>query len=403
MTQTTTYWAAGRRPEAHEPGGGLLARLGVGRARSCRPGPRGSWPGRARRRPCRPGLLTTPSNPVSRACVGGRRQGHVAGDLGGELLDHLARRGDDGRRHLGGVPGAAVGEGGVGHGLLDGGDEVPPWPKAISMLSPVYQVVLGKAVGFSAWSLTRSAWLSTRPWTSPGRSMPVSWPRLYWAAWSWIGVWPYWAGLGVEQVAQVVEEVVARHGEGRGDVDSVPPGVAGAVVEDAGGAVVLAVRRLEGAVVVVGVARADQPGVEGGGGGVELEGGARDVLALDGPVEQGLVVGRVGEGGVLGVGDPPHPTRRVVGRVGRHGVDRPGLGVHHHDRPAGGRRVAAGVVVARLVVGLAQGVDLGGQGVVGHLLEVGVEVGDQVVAGDGRGGLDACRPPGPGGRPRAAG
>ncbi len=29
---------------------------------------------------------------------------------------------------------------------------VPPWPKAISMLSPVYQVVLGKALGASAWS-----------------------------------------------------------------------------------------------------------------------------------------------------------------------------------------------------------------------------------------------------------
>ena len=63
------------------------------------------------------------------------------------------------------------------------------------MLSPVYHWVLGKALGASAWSLTRSAWLSTRPWTSPGRSMPVSWPRLYWAAVSWMGVWPYWAAL----------------------------------------------------------------------------------------------------------------------------------------------------------------------------------------------------------------
>ena len=58
------------------------------------------------------------------------------------------------------------------------------------MLSPVYQVVLGKSVGLSAWSLCRSAWLSTRPWASPGRSMPVSSPSPYWAAWFWMGVWP---------------------------------------------------------------------------------------------------------------------------------------------------------------------------------------------------------------------
>ena len=71
---------------------------------------------------------------------------------------------------------------------------VAPWPKAISTLSPVNQVVLGNPVGLSACSLCRSALLSTRAWSdSPGRSMPVSSPRLYWAAVFWIGVSPYCA------------------------------------------------------------------------------------------------------------------------------------------------------------------------------------------------------------------
>ena len=52
--------------------------------------------------------------------------------------------------------------------------------------------------------------------------------------------------------------------------------------------------------------------------------------------------------------------------------------------------MAAGVVVAGLVGGLAQVGDLGGQGVVGHLLQVGVDVGDQVVAGGGRGGPEGA-------------
>ncbi len=103
-----------------------------------------------------------------------------------------------------------------------------------------------------------------------------------------------------------------------------------------------------------------------------------------------LVVGRVRTAAAyLGGADAAHPHGRVVGRVRGHGVDRTGLGAHHHDRPAGGRRVAAGLVVALLgSYGLRRLLDLGGQGVVGHLLEVGVEVGDQVVAGHRRGGLE---------------
>ena len=53
---------------------------------------------------------------------------------------------------------------------------VAPWPKAISMLSPSNQLVLGNPVGLMAWSFCRSAWLSTWPTASPGRSIPVSSP-----------------------------------------------------------------------------------------------------------------------------------------------------------------------------------------------------------------------------------
>ena len=56
--------------------------------------------------------------------------------------------------------------------------------------------------------------------------------------------------------------------------------------------------------------------------------------------------------------------------------------------PLAAGRLATTVVVARGSVGLLDEGDLGGQGVVGHLLEVGVDVGHQVVAGDGGGGLE---------------
>ena len=115
----------GGRPEPHEPGGGLLADLAVGG-----PGLAGDAAGEVETLEGPVGgaarVLDRAGEPGEQGVVGGRRQVDVAGDLGGEPLDHLARRGDDGRGHLGGVPGAAVGEGGVGHRLFDGGDHRRP-------------------------------------------------------------------------------------------------------------------------------------------------------------------------------------------------------------------------------------------------------------------------------------
>ena len=109
---------------------------------------------------------------------------------------------------------------------------VVPWPKAISMLSPVYQLTVGKAFGASAWSSLRTSGESTRPWASSGRSMLVV------SVEPVVGRHVLDRGLSVlglvvpEEIAQVVEVVVRRDREGRGQVD-LPGRLVVVVVKDA--------------------------------------------------------------------------------------------------------------------------------------------------------------------------
>ena len=307
----------------------------------------------------------------------------MSGDRGGEALDHLSGRTHDGRRHLGRVPGATVGERAVGHGLLDGGDVGPALAEGhldVVALGPGGVGEGGRVLGveLDPLGLAVDPSLGLARKVDPGQLAEAVLGRLVLD-----GHGPVLGSLLVEQGAQVVEEVVARHGQGRRDV-VVAGRVAGAVVEDARRGVVLTTRGLEHTAVVVREAGGDQAGLKGGGGRVELERRPRGVETFDGPVEQGFVVRRSRQRRIVGVADAAHPDGRVVARVRGHGVDRPRLGAHDHDGTAGGRRFAAGVVVALGVVTVAESGDLGGEGVVGHLLEIGVEIGDDVVSRLGR-------------------
>ena len=171
-------------------------------------------------------------------------------------------------------------------------------------------------------------------------------------------------------VGQLVEHRVAGHHQGLVETD-----VAGAgevVVEhraadgQRAGAAVQAVQRVAGR--------------DRGRGRGHLPGRPGRVLALGDPVQDRLGVPGPEQRGELLLGDAAGPHRRVVGRVAGH-RDHPAGGGHHHRGAGGGAGVAG-----RL--GLADG---GGQRVLGELLDLRVEAGDQGVAGD------RCGPPdGPG-------
>ncbi|CAM5702202.1 hypothetical protein SGRIM128S_07433 [Streptomyces griseomycini] len=173
--------------------------------------------------------------------------------------------------------------------------------------------------------------------------------------------------------------------------EAVEDGVAGDLqgAAEADRAVVLGLEVLEdlaadgvraGAVVgaLEGVARVDR-----GGRRDDLEDGAGCRLALDGAVEQRVVGLLAGEGGVVLGGDAADPGVGVVRRVGGHGDDAPGLGLHDDDGSGVGLVVAVGVVVVHLARGLHRLVQL----VLGDALDAGVDAGDEVGAGLGGVGL----------------
>ena len=97
-----------------------------------------------------------------------------------------------------------------------------------------------------------------------------------------------------------------------------------------------------GAPVVDHRRRGDQARPQPGQGRDRLERRAGGVEALEGPVGQRGVGGRVVEGGPGGGRDPPRQRCRVEGRGRRQGQDRPVLHVEGHHRPArcGGARRA---------------------------------------------------------------
>ena len=302
--------------------------------------------------------------------------GHLWGDLG----DHLPAGRYHGRRHLRGVPRAAVGEGAVGHGLLNRGD-------VRTSLAEGHQDVLARVPGGIRERLRvgrvqpHPDGLTVNPPLDLGRQVdPGQLAQAVRGRRVLNRGDPILGRIGVEQVAQVVEEVVARHGECPGNVVGAR-GVAHAVVEDTGCALVLAARRFVGPVVDVRGRRGKKTGLEGGGRRVQFERRPRGIEAADGPVDERLVVQRVGQNGVVGLRDTTHPHSRVVTRVRRHRVYRPGFRVHDDHSPTGGPGVTTGLVVACRIERLSQSLNLRSQRVVGHLLEMGVDVGDDVRPG----------------------
>ncbi len=126
---------------------------------------------------------------------------------------------DHGRGHLGGVPGAPVGEGGVGHGLLDRGDVGAALAEGHLDVVAGVPGRVGEGLGVLGVELEPFG-LAVHPALDLSRQVDTG--QLAQAVLGGLVLdrgLPVLGGLGVEHVAQVVEEVVAGHGEGGGDVD----------------------------------------------------------------------------------------------------------------------------------------------------------------------------------------
>jgi hypothetical protein len=176
-----------------------------------------------------------------------------------------------------------------------------------------------------------------------------------------------------EVVAEVVEEHVVGGRQRARHVER-PQRLVRVVVE---GALPGAAWDGEAAGVVDERARADQPVVERGRGGDQLEGRSRRVQPRDRAVEQRLVRGRAGQAPVGRLADAADPHRRVVARVGRHRQHRAVARVQHHRGAALRRKRPAGAAVD----GVLQAVDLPGEAGVELALQAEVDGEPQVLAG----------------------
>ena len=74
--------------------------------------------------------------------------------------------------------------------------------------------------------------------------------------------------------------------------------------------------------------------IQGRGRGKGLEHGAGRILALGQPVVKGGIA-LAGKLGVIRAGDAPGKQVQIIAGPAGHGLDRPGLGVHHDHRPGG--------------------------------------------------------------------
>ena len=169
----------GVRAEGHEPRVRLEARVRWRPCRSCRRGYELSEAGEALegcRRRCRSGrdhaLEALRGWPCSRSAS----MVTWPVTFGANLLDHLARRGSTtSAATCGLVAGAPVGEGGVGHGLLDRGQHGRALAEGhLDVVAACTRWPLGKRLGVPRRAASAaSGWLSTRPCASSGRSIPV--------------------------------------------------------------------------------------------------------------------------------------------------------------------------------------------------------------------------------------
>src|SRR5690606_37469426 len=297
------------------------------------------------------------------------------------------------------VQGAAVGDGGVDGGHLDGGDEgvalADGVVDGVTGAQPVAfeAVLVGDALGVAAVLLAGLA-----PGVLVGLPVVLLPLAVGDAAGDLVGQVDAGLLTEAELVGGLVEPVVRLL---LGLVAAVAlPLLVGEPVEDgvagdlqgtaeADAAVALGLEVLEdlsadgvraGALVgaVEGVA-----GLYGGGGRDHLEDGAGCRQALGGAVEQRVVGLLAGEGRVVLGGDAADPGVGVVGGVGGHGDDAAGLGLHDDDGSGVGLVVSVGVAVVDLAGVFHRLVQL----VLGDALDAGVDAGDEVGAGLGGVGL----------------
>ena len=228
-----------------------------------------------------------------------RRQADVPGDHRRELFHHLAGdRIDDGRRHLGLVAGAPVGEGGVGHRLLDGGDDGPTLAEGhLDVVAGVPVRGVGEARGVLGVQLLFHREAVDAALHLVGQIDPGDVPLAVLVPDVLDGIGAVFGPALPEEVAQLVEVGVARDRQGLGEVDAAGAAVL-VVVEDAAGAGAAGaaghgVRAGVGEVLV----RVVDTVLEVGRGRDQLEGRARDEQTLNGVV----VLGPTGlERGVVG-------------------------------------------------------------------------------------------------------
>lgn len=311
-----------------------------------------------------------------------------------DLLDLLAVGADD-RLADGRVPeGAAVGDGRVDGGHLDGGDEgVALADGVVDGVTGAHEVafeavLVGEQLDVGAALLAGLAPLVLVGLPEPLLPRAVGDAALLLAGEVDVGLGAEAELVGglVEDLRRVLDRVESAVLEPLLVAEGVEDGVAGdfECLAEGDAAVALGLEVLEdlsadGVGAGAGVAAVERvSGVDGRGGGDDLEDGAGGGLALDGPVHQGDVGLLGGELGVVLAGDPADPDVGVVGGVGGHGDDAAGLGFEDDDGPGVGLVGDAGVAVDLLA-----GLDHGGvELVLGDALDAGVDAGDEVGAGD---------------------
>lgn len=322
----------------------------------------------------------------------GLAYGQLAVGRGLDLADGLAVGADDGLADARVVEGAAVGDGRVDGGHLDGGDE------GVALADGVVDGVTGAHLVAAVAVLVRDlldVGAVLLAGLAPGVLVGLPVVLLPLAVGDAAGdlVGEVDAGLGAEAelvgglvevvvgvlgvhpavllpllVGQAVEDGVAGELQGAADGDHALVGRL-EVLEDLAADVVGA-----GAVVVAVEVVA---GLDRSGRGDDLEDGAGGRLALGGAVEQRVVGVLAGELLVVLGGDAADPGVGVVVGVGGHGDYAAGLGLHHHDRSGVGLVGPVGVAVHLLAGGLHRLVQL----VLGDPLDAGVDAGDEVGAG----------------------
>ena len=265
----------------------------------------------------------------------------MAVDHGPDLPHRLSRL----RQHTAGHPGlehgAAVGEGGIGVGQLQGRDRDLALTDGHVDVVAREPVPVGEGLGVGVMAPPAGLGIRDHPLGLGRQGHPRALAQRKGAGHVLDGAVTDGSPGPPEGRTQRVEVEVARHGDGSRQRDAAVRLTLGVAER----ALPHAVGQPEDAGVVVGRGRGDEALLQGGDARGQLERRTRRVLALDGAIVEGEVTGRVLEGGE-GVGlDAVDEGGGVIGRVGGQSQDGAVAWIHHHDRTCGGDEVLLGVLV----------------------------------------------------------